>query len=136
MREFILSDVFKASRIIEKAKMSDAIKNIYAMTKDMKKKSLEGLSDKEELTDEDKKQISETKEKILKEAGGELISFVMSAMSNQEIEKQIYDLLAGVAEKETSDIEKMKLKEVKALLVEISEKNDLKDFFSNAVELI
>lgn len=106
MRKIITKDVFKLARLI---KHSGA---------------------KEELTDI----LGGSREKDASEVGLKAIMTLISACGEENTEKEIYELLSGIAEKKPEDIENMVLEDLKDLLKEIADQNNLSDFFDAAVK--
>lgn len=106
MRKIITKDVFKLARLI---KHSGA---------------------KEELTDI----LGASREADASEIGLKAVMTLISACGEENTEKEIYELLSGIAEKKPSEIENMALEDLKELLEDIADENNLSDFFDAAVK--
>lgn len=114
MRKINTSDVFKMARIIRKANAKQEIKDIFA-------KVTEAKENGEEL------------ETVQKEAGMECIAFIIDACGNEDVEKAVYSLLAGIAEKKDEEIKEQPIQATIDLLKAIAKENDLNNFLSVAV---
>lgn len=77
MRKMMMKDVFRAARLITKAGIKEELKKI--VTKDDYKDKLEG--------------------------GMDLVSVVISGMSNEKLEKELYEFAADILECKPEDIE-------------------------------
>jgi len=106
MRKIKTKDVFKLARLIK----------------------ISGT--KEELTEI----LGASKSQDASEIGLKAIMTLITACGEEETEKGIYELLADIAEKKPTDIENMELEELSTFLKEISEQNNLSNFFDTAVK--
>lgn len=106
MRKLNTSDLFKALRIMRKAKVDKEIQNIV--------NSIGG----EEVNE--------------REIG--VNALVAAVMSVPDAEAEIYDFIGGIAERD--DIASMPIGEFFAILGDIAKANDLKAFFGSALRTI
>lgn len=117
MRKLITSDVFKMARIIRKANAKEEIKEIFKKVTDAKDSGADV-------------------ETMQREAGMEVVAFIIDACGNEDVEKALYSLLAGIAEKKDEEIKNQSLDTTIELLKKIASDNDIQNFFSIAVKSI
>lgn len=117
MRKLITRDVFKMARIIHKANAKEEIKQIFQKVADAKDSGADV-------------------ETMQREAGMEVIAFIIDACGNEDVEKAIYDLIAGIAEKDADAIKNQSLDATIELLKAIAKENDIQNFFSVAVKSV
>lgn len=108
MRKIKTKDVFSLARLIKNAGMKD------------------------ELTETLKASSSGD----AREVGINFIMSLISACGNEETEKGIYKLIGDIAEKDPEDIENMDLEVLTDTIKEISEQNNLSNFFDAAVKSV
>lgn len=118
MRKLITADVFKMARIIRKANAKEEIKKIFSQISEAKKDKKKNIDD------------------VQREAGMEFIAFLVESCGNEEVEKALYELLAGVAEKTSDEIKTQSIDATINLVKQIAKENDLQNFFSVALKSI
>lgn len=106
MRKIKTHDVFKLARII---RISGA---------------------KKELTEA----LRASQEGDAREVGIDLIMTLVSVCGEEEVEKQLYELIGNISEKKPEEIEDLNLDEFIDLIKEIGEQNNLSNFFNTAVK--
>ena len=106
MRKIKTKDVFALARLIKNAGMKDEL------TEALKASSAEDA----------------------REVGINFMMSLISACGNEETEKGIYSLIGQIAEKTPEAIEDMNLDELVDTLKEISDHNNLSNFFDAAVK--
>lgn len=116
MRKIITADVFKMARIIRKANAKEEIIKIFSKIDKAKK--------------DDSKKI----EDVQKEIGMEIIAYLIESCGDEEVEKLLYNLLSGIAEKKEADIKNQSFETTIEMLKEIAKENNLQNFFSSAVK--
>ena len=129
MRKLITSDVFKAARIIKEAKVKDAISEIFESTKGVKISIDE--SDSEEVKAEKQQALAEKQEA----AGFEAIMTIFEACSTPKLEGMLYELLAGICEKNADDIASQSLEVTIEEIKAIASENNIANFFKSASQL-
>lgn len=129
MRKLITSDVFKAARIIKEAKVKDAISEIFESTKGV------NISINENDSEEEKKvKLKEIANKQ-ETAGFEAIMTIFEACSTEKLEGMLYELLAGICEKNADDIANQSLETTVEEIKTIARENNLANFFKSASQL-
>lgn len=116
MRKIITSDVFKMARIIRKANAKEEMIKVFSKMEELK-------------GDE-----SKTLEDVKKEVGMEIVAYLIESCGDEEVEKLLYNLLSGIAEKKENDIKNQSLDTTIEMLKQIAKENDLQNFFSVAVK--
>ena len=106
MREIITKDVFKLARLIKTSGAKDELTEIFGASKSMD----------------------------ASEIGLKAVMTLISACGEEATEKQIYELLSGIAEKKPEEIENMSINDLKDLIRKIADQNNLSDFFEEAVK--
>lgn len=109
MRKIITADVFKLSRIIKTANVKETIANLVT---EGKKKN----ADEEAI-------------------GIEAIMTVMESCSSEKLEKQMYELIAGITEKKPEEIENQSLEATITDVKQIVKENNISLFFKQASQL-
>jgi len=69
-----------------------------------------------------------------RKVGVDLIMTLVSVCGEEEVEKMLYELIGGIAEKKPTDIMDLDLDELIELFKEIGEQNNLSNFFDTAVK--
>lgn len=113
MRKLILSDAFKMARILKTAEIKDELSKLATKFGDTKNKKTN-----------------------VNEIGLEVILTLISASGNEDVESQIYELLAGVMETTPEEIKNLSISGLKDIIVKIIKENDLGSFFKSASSLI
>ena len=110
MRKIETHDVFKMARIIKKAGIKEEFGKIFSKSK-------------------------AADEETAKELGVEVIFSIIEACSSEELEKMLYDFVAGIAEKDAETIKRMSLDALIDTFKEMAKMNNLMTFFSTAGRL-
>lgn len=71
-----------------------------------------------------------------KQKGIEVLLLLIESISGQDVENEIYKLIANISDKETDEIKNCDLTEFIQVLKNIWEENDVKSFFTSAINLI
>ena len=127
MRKVNTGDVFKLARIIKATGAKEDIINVYYESKKIKEEVKESATP--EHTQE---KTEEAQEKI----GIKIFFIIFEKCSDEKIEKLIYELIGGIAEKKADEIERLPLDEMLKLLGEIIKENNIQNFFSTASNLM
>ncbi len=109
MRKINITDVFKFSRIIKKSGIREDLKDMFNLGKN-----------------------SDNNENDIKELGINVAFTIIENFSDEKIEKEFYELLASIAEKETETIKNQSLETTISMIVDISKENNLVIFFKEA----
>lgn len=112
MRKLQTSDVFALARVIRASGARAELSKIIA-----------------ELTTRDDDDLN------IEEIGITGFLTIAECASGREVEKMIYELLAGVIEIEPQDVARMGLDEIGRALRTIAEENDVKRFFKFASDM-
>lgn len=123
MRKINTGDVFKLARIIKATGAKEDIINIYAESKKMKEEVAENAT-------------SECVEAAQEKIGVKIFFAIFEKCSDVKVEKLVYELIGGIAEKKAVEIEKLPLDEMIKLLGEIIKENSIRNFFSTASNLV
>lgn len=109
VRKINITDVFKFSRIIKKSGIREDLKDMFNLGKN-----------------------SDNNENDIKELGINVAFTIIENFSDEKIEKEFYELLASIAEKETETIKNQSLETTISMIVDISKENNLVIFFKEA----
>lgn len=127
MRKINTGDVFKLARIIKATGAKEDIINIYSESKKIKEEIRESATQ-----ESSKEKTEEAQEKI----GVEIFFAIFEKCSDEKVEKLVYTLIGGIAEKQETEIENMPLEEMLKLLGDIVKENNIANFFSAASKLV
>lgn len=124
MRKINTGDVFKMARIIKTANIRNQVVEIYSAAN-------RPLSDDDKEDENAKKEIEQRKEK----AGIEFVMVLLEGCSEEKMESQLYDLLAGITEKKPEDIENQSLEATISDFKQIVAENNIANFIGAANRL-
>ena len=108
MRKIATKDIFAAMRVIKKSGMKQELIPL----------------------------VHKAAEVGIENIGIEGILTVIEVLSENNAEKALYDVLAGPFEMTTEEVESLELEKFTAMLVELGEQNDLRNFFKALAGLI
>lgn len=129
MRKLNTSDVFKMARIIKKAKVAEAIEQIFTSSRE--NPIIIKEDDSEEVKSEKKREIERKKEA----AGFRTIMTIFESCSTEELENMLYQFLGGITEKNPEDVSKQSLEATINDIKQIVKENNIADFFKQADQL-
>lgn len=127
MRKINTGDVFKLARIIKATGAKEDIINIYSESKKIKEEIRESTTQ-----ENSKEKNEEAQEKI----GINIFFAIFEKCSDEKVEKLVYKLIGGIAEKKETEIENMPLDEMLELLRNMVKENNIANFFSAASNLV
>ena len=122
MRKLQTQDVFKMARIIRTADMREQISGTIKKAKQAERRQI-------------REKGKASADRLIENVGIEILMSVLDACGNPEVERQVYDLLGGVAEKKPEEIKTQSFDATVELIKEIAKENNMKNFFSAAGKL-
>ena len=128
MRKIIISDVFKLARLIEEADLENVFTKVVKLAE--RDKAFIICEEDDEETKKEKQALLEEKQHSV---GLEIVMMVFKACCTKQLEKNLYDLLEGITEK---DVANQPLDELMKDLKEIASQNDIFTFFKQAGQLM
>lgn len=127
MRKVQLQDAFVLARIIRKAKLKDLITNA------VKESGI--ITEIKKDNEKDTKTNSEIDNKI-EEVGIEIVFTIIDNCSEEDVEKEIYKLIANISEMTEKEIRELEIPDFINLIKKFINENDIKGFFKSATQLI
>ena len=147
MREIQLQDTFKLAKLIRETNASDKIAEMLEEVNEKRRAAREKVlkMKQESEASNDEKELEEAKikavelktiqEEFSKQFGIKVVMFIINVAAENNVEKMVYELLGGICEIDAEKMAKQSLKSVKEMIKQITEMNDIFDFFKDAGEL-
>lgn len=131
MRKINTQDVFKLARLIKAAGIKDIVSNMFASGLRISKE----IQVDENASEEEKKKAKQELDRKQEEFGVNAIFTLLENCCSPDLEKKVYDLVAGITEKTPDAVMNQSLEVTIDDVKEIAKNNNIIDFFKKASQL-
>lgn len=131
MRKINTQDVFKLARLVKAAGIKDIVSDMFASGLSISRE----IKVDENATEEEKKKAKQELDRKQEEFGVNAIFTLLENCCSPDLEKKVYDLMAGITEKTPDAVMNQSLDVTIDDVKEIAKNNNIIDFFKKASQL-